>query len=461
MTHTVILKWVVLGAAGLAWIGTALGAEVTLRIGAGRADITPDPEVLNWVTGKPYGKVRDPLAVQVLVIDDGSQKVAIVRWDLVDVSESARDEVRKRISAALKMPARNILVNASHNHSAPWTPVYAEGYRGKERDVWWVVKAFPAQNNEPHFKKWMEYLLTQTQQAAEQAATSARPASLSIARVAVAEYIANRRPRAPGWGMVPGAPVSGAGRDPAVLPPGYTFGAMDRAMSIVSFRDAEDKNIASLFHLSCHSVSIYPSEPTISADWPGPASQKISEALGGEALFLQGCAGDMNPWRRGGEAVAVMAVALGEKAKAAKVADAKLIPGKLQVAQAQLGLPLTPAAQTRTGLESVQAEVQVIVSGPLAIVALPGEIMTQVGLLIRERSPFPQTLVLGYSNGNGAHYVGMPGEKARGGYEAGTAGAGTDECGALLVETAVRLLNEVYARVDPSVNPGGAAAKKK
>eukprot|EP01035_Chromulina_nebulosa_P050470 gene50470-68621_t len=45
---------------------------------------------------------------------------------------------------------------------------------------------------------------------------------------------------------------------------------------------------------------------------------------------------------------------------------------------------------------------------------------------MRARSPFPQPLVLGYSNGNGAHYVGMPGEKARGGYEAGVAGAGTE-----------------------------------
>jgi hypothetical protein len=65
-----------------------------------------------------------------------------------------------------------------------------------------------------------------------------------------------------------------------------------------------------------------------------------------------------------------------------------------------------------------------------------------LGAAIRASSPFPQTLVMGYSNGNGAHYVGMPGEKARGGYEAGVAGAGTDECGTLMIEAAVRLLRE-------------------
>jgi hypothetical protein len=96
----------------------------------------------------------------------------------------------------------------------------------------------------------------------------------------------------------------------------------------------------------------------------------------------------------------------------------------------------------------------VLTCGPLAFVTLPGEPMTELGAAIREKSPFPQTLVLGYSNGNGVHYVGMPGEKARGGYEAGVAGAGTDECGALLVAAANNLLREVYEKMPGIAKPG-------
>ena len=440
--------------AGLCLLSAGRAADaVTLRIGAARADITPDPEVLNWVTGKPYKEILDRIFVQALVVDDGSQKVAILRWDLVDVSESARDEVRKRISSALQIPAENILINASHNHSAPWAPVYTDDYRGTERDVWWVLRHMPSQNDEPHFKKWMGQLLDQSLKATQDAVAALQPATLSIARVSIGEYVQNRRPRAPRWGVVP-APA-GAGRnrnpDPAVLAGGATFGALDRTMNILSFRDGTERIIASLFQMSCHSVSIYPSNPGLSADWPGPATAKIAAALGGaEAMFLQGCTGDINPWRRGREAVEEMGKALGEKARAAEAEHARLVPGKLHVARAELGLPLTPAAQARTGLESVRAEVQVIVCGPVAIVALPGEVMTEIGMAIRDRSPFPQTLVLGYSNGNGVHYVGLPGEKARGGYEAGVAGAGTDECGAMLVETALRLINDVYGRAQPT-----------
>jgi hypothetical protein len=42
--------------------------------------------------------------------------------------------------------------------------------------------------------------------------------------------------------------------------------------------------------------------------------------------------------------------------------------------------------------------------------------------------------------------VGLPGEKARGGYESGSVAAGADQCGQLLVDAAVRLLNEAHGQ---------------
>src|SRR5678815_4983696 len=164
----------------------------------------------------------------------------------------------------------------------------------------------------------------------------------------------------------------------------------------------------------------------------------------------RGCAGDINPWRRGEPAVTTMAGGLASKAQVAARYSVRLATGPLQIHRTTIKLPLTPAAKERLGSETVAAEIQAIVCGPLAIIGLPVEPMTELGMAIRERSPFPQTLVLGYSNGNGAHYVGMPGEKARGGYEAGVAGAGTDECGTIMVEAAVRVLREVFERVRPA-----------
>ncbi len=155
--------------------------------------------------------------------------------------------------------------------------------------------------------------------------------------------------------------------------------------------------------------------------------------------------------------MATMAAGLATKAQLAVRYGVTLATAPLQVGQTFLDLPLTPEGKKRLRAENVRAEIQVIACGPLAIVGLPGETMTELGMAIREQSPFPQTLVLGYTNGNGVHYVGMPGEKVRGGYEVGVAGAGTDECGALLVKAAQQLLLDVFAksgyRTKASVKP--------
>lgn len=429
----------------------AAAPDIVLRAGAGRADITPEPEVLNWVTGKPYGEILEKIYVHAVLLDDGTSRAALLRYDIVDISESLRDEVRKVVGAALGMPGENILLNASHNHSAPWAPSYGGTYRGKERDSWWAIRHMPAQNEFPPFKRWMDRLLTASVEAAKAASESSVSANMSIGRVAAPELLYNRRPRAPAWGIDGKLPAAVAYNhkdwSPEVAQLGASFGPMDRTLSLVSFRNGEGTPLATLFHLACHAVSMYPSTPAINADWPGPASYALSQALGGgESLFLQGCAGEITPGYRGAKAVADMAVVVASKGQLALKFAVKLKPEPIRVARAYVELPLTPAARQRTGVETVKTEVQAIVCGPLAIVGLPGEPLTELGLAIREASPFPQTLVLGYSNGNGVHYVGMPHEKARGGYEVGVAGAGAAECGPMLVEAANKVLADLFAQ---------------
>ena len=423
--------------------------KIQLYIGVGKSNITPDPNVKNWVTGEPYEGIVDSLYVRALVLNDGQKDVVIVAWDLVDAGESATEEVREAISTELKIPKDQILVTASHNHSAPWSPVYEKGHRGKERDTWWAIRHMPAQNDEPYFKKWMAHLLNQTVKAARQAYDSMQPATMWIGRADISEYLQNRRPRLPEWGVAESNIPDGYNYfhedwNPKILVGGANFGPLDRAMTLVSFRDNSGDNIVSLFHLAAHAVSIYPFSDAISGDWPAEAAKRISEALGGEAMFFQGAAGDVNPWRRGREAVEEMGEGLADYTEEAYKYSVRLKPDTLGAIRGTIELPLDEVGKKRMGLDAVEAEVQVITIGSLAIVTLPGEPLTDLGTAIRERSPFPQTLVLGYSNGNGIHYVGMPGEKALGGYEMEAGTVGTDDAGKMLVELAVQLLHELH-----------------
>lgn len=433
---------------------SVLGAidSVKVSVGAASMDITPDVNVKNWVTGKPYEGITDSLSVHAVVLNDGMNKVVMVSWDLVDAGESATDEVRKRVSSKLGIDKAHIMVSATHNHSAPWSPVYNNGYRGKENDTWWAIRYMPEQNSDPSFKKWMEYLMDQTVRAVSAANESLEPATVWVGRADASEFMNNRRPRKPQWGVAEDNTPNGYGYkheswNPKVLPGGATYGPMDRTMSLVSFRDNNGNNIISFFNVAIHAVSVYPYSNEISSDWPGEASKKISSRIGGQAVFLQGTAGDINPWKRGREAVENMGEGLAELAEAAYKHSVRLVSSDLKVYTAKIGLPLNDSGKERTGLENINSEIKLITMGPLAFLSLPGEPLTDLGKNIREHSPFPQTIVLGYSNGNGVHYVGMPCEQKFGGYEMTVGTVGEKEAGSMLVNTASRLLDQAYEGV--------------
>ena len=160
-------------------------------------------------------------------------------------------------------------------------------------------------------------------------------------------------------------------------------------------------------------------------------------------MFLQGCGGDIVPARRGLEARDNMAKLVAERALAAIANRQPLASARLQVNVVPLELPLTNKARRDIGTPTIKTEVQVIAYDSLAIVALPGEPLIGLALEIQRRSPFPHTLVLGYSNGGGVQYVGLTGDKVKGGYEMSVAGAGADSCGQMLIGAAIKALNEL------------------
>ncbi len=425
--------------------------DMNLQVGVAKKDITPPVEVKNWVTGKSYTGISSPIFSRALVLSDGVDKAVIIHWELVDAGESATKQVREKIAEKLGIPENNIMLNAAHNHSAPWSPVYGnDNNRGKELDPWWVTRHMPRQNEDPYFKKWMEVLIAETVQAVEEANENLQPASLWIGRYDASKYMRNRRPRPVTWGVEKTGTPDGFNYkhedwDPNVLSGESTFGPLDRTLTAISFRDTEGNNISTIFHMSCHAVSIYPFSDDLSGDWSGQATEELNEKLGGENLFLQGTAGDINPWRRGPEAVDEMAEGLSSYISTAYSFSARIQSSPLKVGTKGMGLPLTDYGRERTGLNVLPAEVQVVSVGPLAIVTLPGEPMTELGMAIRSASPFPHTIVLGYSNGNGGHYCGMPGEKEYGGYETGErTNLGTDNSGLFMVKSAIELLNSIF-----------------
>jgi len=423
-------------------VAFAIGAHpmpaAQLMAGFGREDITPPAGFRHWATkNATFDGVLSPLYARAMVLSDGTRKVVFLQWDLVNTREDGVEKVRRLVSNAIGVPPGNILVNASHDHSAPLAP----GPDGRLVSVN-EDEAVPAPTESIN-RQWVEKLYSASVAATKAANASLRPVTLEISRALVPEWQFNRRPRRPD-GTVN---TIFEPKDPYTLPDGLRFGPMDPTVTILAFRDGQQHLLVTLFSYPCHAVSVYPYSNTISADWPGFAEDRIEARVGGRAIFFQGCAGDLVPAKRGIEAAKEMGALIGTRVAAAAAGGLRVDVTRLEEASTQARLPWNTAQRVKTGTDLCLAEVQVFALGSVAIVALPGEPMIEIAMAIQRQSPYPHTLVLGYSNGGGVIYVGMPGELARGGYETTRDSShGTDDCGTILIDAALGLLREVANR---------------
>ncbi len=112
---------------------------------------------------------------------------------------------------------------------------------------------------------------------------------------------------------------------------------------------------------------------------------------------------------------------------------------------------------------SVRGSIHAVRIGDGAIVTGPGEVFTEIGLAVKERSPADITLYAGYTNGV-VSYFPTAAEYPRGGYEAvyankpfGLPSQVAPDCERILVETGVRLVQSLFPERAPPAVPGWLA----
>jgi hypothetical protein len=164
----------------------------------------------------------------------------------------------------LGIPAANALINFNHTHSAPAPPQYIP-YDTPDQ------LAMQAQ--------YTAYLLAQIQKACRDAVAHLQPARIAVGWGECKGNI-NRRQKADNGTML-------MGENPD--------GPCDHSVGVVRVDDLHGKALAVLFRYSCHTVTLGPRTNLISPDFPGTTRSLIERELGCLSLFLQGCAGNVNP----------------------------------------------------------------------------------------------------------------------------------------------------------------------
>lgn len=443
----------------------ATAAEV--RVGAAAEVITPPAgsPMAGGYSPRTMEGVHDDLYAKAIVIEHDGVKVALVVCDLLWMPRPVAEHARELIAKSTRIAPQAVMISATHTHTGPIIP------NNSVRD--------PKEGDAA--AKANGYAADLPERIA--AAVHAANAKLAPARISTAtgreEHVSfNRR-----YEMSDGTVAWNPGKlNPKIVRPA---GPIDPELPVICFDAIEtNQRIATYVNFAMHFDTT--GGLFISADVPHTVSSVLSRINGDQSItvFATGASGDINhldvsrPGEQSGfdEAARIGTILAGETVKAS--AGLKpLTAGTLRAKSTVIQLPLpqikpadieaaravflkTTSRQRTAFMDRVQAfkvldvaarqgkpqdaEVQVVaLGGELAWVGLPGEMFVELGLAIKKRSPFKHTIVAELANGY-LGYIPTKRAYAQGAYEVVSSRCGEDS-GEMLVETAVRLLDELKA----------------
>jgi len=451
--------WIVLVPAGFCPAGE-------WSIGVASVDITPPVgyRMSGYFAERVSTAVHDSLYVKALVLAQGETETALVFCDLIGVPSNVSQEARRLAGRRTGIPIANIMISATHTHTGP---LYFGVMRDRLRDM--AVRQHGRDPCEP--LDYAAQLVEKIGAAVAQAHAALRPARLD-AGIAPQEppLSFNRR-----FHMKDGTVVFNPGQgNPDIVRPA---GPVDRDVGIMVVRDADGgRAVACLTVIGLHADTT--GGTAFSADYPYYLEKNLRAVLGSTLVSVCGIGpcGDLNDidvtvqGRRGAERIGGL---LAEMVAAAIPRLRRLDPPLLAVRSKTVAVPLQKYSPERTAqaekdfaagmsgaglpfLRLVEAtkildlqrytaatvplEVQVFrIGGDLAIVALPGEVFTELGLAIKKASPFKTTLVIELAN-DAVAYVPTRKAFAEGSYE--TVNSRIQPGGGeMIVETAMELLS--------------------
>jgi len=426
-------------AAGAASAGEAEPPE-PLRAGAHAIDITPEkfPVIVNGMfQQRRTNRAHDRLHARCLVLAAGEMRLAIVVVDSCLIPRELLDEAKALAAKATGIAPENMLISATHTHSAP----AAVGALG-----------CPADPDYPAF------LVRKIADGIAQAAANLAPARVGHAVVDAAQYTNCRR-----WILRPdkvrGDPF-GQRTVRAHMHPGYQngdfvgpSGPIDPAMTVLGLQSPAGRPIALLANFSMH----YFGSGMLSADYYGAFCKKVAKSLSPEetdpafvGIMAQGTSGDLHwmDYSRPKKAVRMADYAAGLAKLACQAYRTMAFRGRVPLAMREAKLALhvrEPDADRLAWARKIVAELaagkkpgmfqqiysreaihlhdkpvhelklQAIRIGEVGIAAIPCEVYGLTGLRIKAASPLPCTMNFGLANGADG-YIPPPAQHALGGY---------------------------------------------
>ncbi len=424
-------------------------AVTPLRAGAAAADITPRLFPLNMPGGfsaNPATNAHDALHARALVLDDGRTTLAMVVVDNLGLARETTDDAKALAAQRTGIATNRMLISATHTHTGPSS-------NARETDA----------NGFAYRKLLVEGIAD----AIARAHARLKPAALGHAAQPLPDEVFNRR-----WFLKPGKmPLNPYGKldtvkmnpgtDPATLE--RPAGPTDPDLTVLSVQDTRRRPLALFANYSLHYVGGSPAG-RMSADYFGEFARLMPSRLRADeefvAMLSNGASGDINnipflvnrPPREPFEQIRLVAakaadaawlatrkierhrsdVTLGmvqreltlkyrrpsaEQLAAAKAVVAVKDPAaKEQLPRLADNYARSTIAAAERKEETITVVLQALRIGDLAVCGIPFEAFVEIGLELKQRSPFPQTMVIGLANARHG-YLPTPEHHKLGGYE--------------------------------------------
>lgn len=442
---------VFLGVLSLAAITSLAQDHPGFRAGTAVVDISPTVFPIQLRSG-PSQYVHDPLYVRAIAFENGPGRAVIAVVDAIGVDRETCDEAKAVVAERTGWKPADMVVCATHTHSAPKGGDTTPGRIAYEEQRFnGVVRALAG------------------------AIESLEPAKVGFATDEEPSEVCNRR-----WFLKPGTmepnPFGELDQVRTNAPRANLLkpaGPIDPALCVVDVRTRRGRALGLIANYALHYVGGIPTVKEedgkvvgmASADYFGEFARVMPYRVGGAnppenfvAMMTNGASGDINnidfygkrPPRAPFEQIQIVAAKAADAAwravkKIEQYDENPLIatrqreitlkyrqtsPAEVERARKLLELPRKEREQihskatqyanaTLTYSEPDRTEnviVQAIRIGDQAIVTMPFEVLVEIGLEIKEKSPFPRTFLIELANG-AYGYLPPPQQHELGGYE--------------------------------------------
>ena len=346
-----------------------------LQVGAAKRIVTPDP--LLPISGgigpaHPAKRKLGDLSVRAMVLEKANTRVAIVACDFLGFPRTLGDRARRLVKA---ISAENILIGATHTHSAPDMYGFPDGQGGFSVDL-----------------KYVDWVCKQMASAINEAVDGLQPASLRIASGEARGRIAFNY---------------------------YAPDLYDPRCGVIQAVDRQGRPIATLVNYAVHPEVLGPKQGICSPDLIGPLYDRVEERAGGMAIFMNGAQGGMvtadvrhpdtgkhiQTWeecQRIGGLLADEALRIVERAPSQRdprlECHARTITFPIDSAMIRSIIEVSPIAYEVDENGSIPTQVSLINLGTAQILTIPGEALPNIGYYLKRKMHGQHNLLFGLTN---------------------------------------------------------------